>query len=368
MVNLPAVLFALAIPIAYLDATAPDRMRTPRRFALPPALHGPTWRALAGATGVAVTALALAGVALQELPARDAAFAVSEANAGRWDNARQPALSAATADPAMTSYLFTAGLAQAHAGNHAAAADLFRRVATAVDLPEAWLNLAAEDLEAGRPTAVSASLQAALRLGRQRPAVAMAAGDLALRIGNEAMAIDAFTAAAAISPSILADSWWGDDAARRAIHGAVSNAALSSVGPERAWEVALMSGDAAGAANFAPDDARRDFVRAWEGDEAARVRLTATCEAQPLNIGVLLLCARAEGRAGNLERANEFRYLANVQIGGAYSLGAELRVNDQQAVGRSLEGDPAIFWGTYTYRRPTPWDVLVPSLVHLTLE
>jgi hypothetical protein len=81
-----------------------------------------------------------------------------------------------------------------------------------------------------------------------------------------------------------------------------------------------------------------------------------------------LLCARAEGRIGEVDRANEFRYIANAQVGTAYSEGAETRVARGVVVGRSLEGNPAIFWGTYTYRRPTPWDVLVPSLVHLTLE
>ena len=87
----------------------------------------------------------------------------------------------------------------------------------------------------------------------------------------------------------------------------------------------------------------------------------SACRAQPLNIPRLLLCARAEGRAGNLDAANEFRYIADAQIGGAYSVAAELRVATQPLVGRTLEGNPAIFWGTFTYRRPTPWDMLVPS-------
>jgi hypothetical protein len=39
-----------------------------------------------------------------------------------------------------------------------------------------------------------------------------------------------------------------------------------------------------------------------------------------------------------------------------------------ELVGRTIEGGLASFYGTYTYRRPTPWDLLVPSLIHFTVK
>jgi tetratricopeptide (TPR) repeat protein/O-antigen ligase len=362
MVNLPAVLLALAIPIAYLDATA-GAAPVQHRLLLPQASSP-----IASLAGGALVAVALGGLLVQELPARDSDIGVALANQGNWQAAREPAIRAARADPDISSYQFTAGLAEAHAGNHSAAATNFRRVAETDDLPEAWLNLAAEEFASGRAADSIQSLHAALRLGYQRPAVAMAAGDLALRAGDVELAKAAFTSAVATNPSLLADPWWSQDPAREAIYQDVVNAAMLAAPAFRQWEVALMSGDGARAATLAPDDHSRDFVAAWSGDRAAASRLDTACVEEPLNIQLLLLCARASGRAGYTDRANELRYIANVQIGGAYSLGAETRVATGPQVGRTLEGDPAIFWGTYTYRRSTPWDLLVPGVVHLTLE
>jgi hypothetical protein len=65
--------------------------------------------------------------------------------------------------------------------------------------------------------------------------------------------------------------------------------------------------------------------------------------------------------------ANRLRDLANVSVQSSYVDGAEARVSDTGMVGRQLIGDPADLWATYTYRRPGPWDMLVPTLLHLML-
>lgn len=149
-------------------------------------------------------------------------------------------------------------------------------------------------------------------------------------------------------------------------------AAAAVASPHVAWELALMAGDPARARELATaaalDPSTTDFIDAWAGDEAAYGRLIDRCTTDSLNIRVLFLCARIEGRRGDVEAANDWRYLANAQVGGTYAQGAELRIATAPPVGRTLAGNPAIFWGTYTYRRFTPWDVLVPSLVHLTLR
>jgi hypothetical protein len=256
-------------------------------------------------------------------------------------------------------------------GQHAAAAADFAVVAARDDLPEAWLDLAAEQAELGQAPDALRSVAAALRLGIQRPAVAMPAGDLALRLGDDDLAVRAFMGAISTAPSLAADPWWAADEDRARSLQEVVGSILGSTVPLR-WEVALMVGDGERAASAALDpasgDLAADVVKAWTGDAAARDRLLGHCAADPLDLDALLWCARLEGRAGQLGRANDLRYLANTLIGGAYSGGGELRVNPRPVIGRSSEGGPAIFWGTYTYRRSTPWDILVPSLIHLTLQ
>jgi tetratricopeptide (TPR) repeat protein len=364
--NMPAVLFAAAFPIAYLDATSPAGAQlSSQRLALPRMTRG------LSVIATAVALVAVAGLLWQEVAAGQHDAAVSRANVGDWSAADAPARAAAEADPAISPYLFTAGLTASRSGDHAAAAAYFALVANRDDLPEAWLDLAAEQAALGeRPDALR-SIASAMRLGIQRPAVAMAAGDLALRLGDDDLAAHAFTGALSSTPSLAADPWWTADAARARILTTIVESILGSSLPLR-WEVALMVGDRERAASAALDPASGDLgpdvVKAWTGDVAARDRLLGRCAADPLDLGALLWCARIEGRMGHVDRANVYRYLANTLNGGAYAAGAELRVNPNRVVGRTLEGGPAIFWGTYTYRRSTPWDILVPSLIHLTLQ
>ena len=54
---------------------------------------------------------------------------------------------------------------------------------------------------------------------------------------------------------------------------------------------------------------------------------------------------------------------------GSYRSAGELRVDDSSAGAYPvLEGGASIAWGTYTYRRVTAWDVLVPGLLRLTIR
>jgi O-antigen ligase len=363
--NFPAILMAAAIPVALLDATAARSPLTASR-------RVPSF-AWAGATAGGLTVLAaLLFLGAQELPAMDEANAVQLANAGDWAAAAAPARIAAAGDPRIGSYLFTAGLTAAHVGDHVAAARYFAEVTAENDVPEAWLDLAAEQVALGDRTSAASSLEAALRLGRQRPGVAIPIGDLALRIGQDELALEAFTAAVINVPSFLADPWWTLDPTRIAARDEVAARAMAATTADTQWEIALMTGDVANARTLAAtpglDPSTIDFVDAWTGDEAAFERLITRCQRDSLQLQPLFWCARIEGRRGDVDRANDYRYLANSINGGSYRNGAEIRVATESLVGRSSEGNLAIFWGTYTYRRPTPWDVLVPSLVHLTLE
>jgi len=360
--NLPGILFAAAIPVAYLDATSPERGPQP----------APSWVArLSIARPAAFMAtllafIAVVGLLVQELPAVQLARAAASADVGDWTAADGPARAAAAADPEVAAYDFTAGLTAAHAGDYAASAGYFEAVVIRTDLPEAWLNLAAEQVALGRQADAAASLQLAARLGIQRTGPAMAIGELARSIGLKDLAIDAFAAAVALSPSIAADPWWHSDPNRAALYPAVLARAIARGGSE--WEIVLISGDLEHAATLAADlgGTAPEITAAWGGDGVALGELFDQCRASPLD-ALTSWCARLADRSGDSETANQFRYIADTANTGSFELAGELRVTNPPPNGES-QGSTATFWGTYTYRRPTPGDVLVPSLVHLELQ
>jgi hypothetical protein len=239
------------------------------------------------------------------------------------------------------------------------------------DLPEAWLNLAAEQAEVGRMEEAAASLERALRIGHQRPVIGMPAGELALRIGRPDLADFAFAQTLLRAPSLAADPWWQASDERRDAFSRALDAAVPLAGGPTAWELRLMAGDPSEAKRLAAQDGQPAFalnvIDAWTGNATAADGLVADCVANPLDQRALLWCARIEGRRGHVDSANRLLDLANTSFQSSYVFGAELRVSESGMVGRQLVGEPADLWATYTYRRPGPWDILVPSLIHLKL-
>ena len=366
--NMPAILFAAALPVAWLDATSPGAPRLAGR-ALPVA----PGRLASLSIALAVIA---AGVGLEwaELHAATHARAVALANQGDWEAAAPLAAQTAAQDPAWPPYQLTEGLAAARAGDHARAAEAFRRVVAADDLPEAWLDLAAEEASLGDVAGARGAIVRALRLGYQRPALAMPAGDLALRLGDAALAREAFVSALVVAPSLAGDPWWSLEPARDALFPTVREKAIERAGASGGWQIALVAGGPERARSLAAQQdaaaAARDahIIAAWSGDASALTAVLDACAANPLDLTAVSWCARLEGRAGDVAAANRYRAWAHTVLGGSYVLAAELRVRSDDQVGRSDAGNPAIFYGHYTYRQPTPWDLLVPGLVHLTLE
>ena len=362
--GIPGILFAAVIPVAYLDATAN------RRSADQPASMqrgGARTSGTVAIASLAIVAVAVGGLLLQEIPALQMERAVDAADRGDWAVADAPARAAAAEDPDVAAYDLAAGLAAAHLGDHTAAVGYFAAVVARSDLPEAWLNLAAEQWQLGRAVDASASLTRAMRLGSQRPAVSMPAGNLALQMGNEALALTAFEEAVASVPSLAGDPWWSG-APQSGIAKQVFEQAIA-VGPlDSRWEVALMSGQTDRARTLAGSlaDPREalEFIEAWAGTPNGVDTILADCGAHPLDMILIEWCGRISRRDGNTARGNDFGYLAETLSGGAYPYSAELRVNTGTPVGR-IEGIPASLWGTYTYRRTTPMDILVPSLLHL---
>lgn len=358
--NFPAVLFAFALPIAWLDATSERTVPLPGwlRRSLPRPGR------FAGLAAVAVLTVAVAGHAWSETNAIAHQDAVDAANAGDWARALPLARAAATADPGIPAYQFTLGLAEAHAGDTAAAADAFRRSATADDLPPAWLDLAAEELALGDRAPARDALGRAMRLGEQHPVVAVGAGTLYLELGEPDAARDAFAAALIDDPSLAGDPWWSAAPDRAALFPSVVDEAIARADPPIAFQVAMLSGrdDAAQriAGTFAPGDRDVDLllVRAWGGDEEALRELAARAKASPLDFTLVGWCARVTAHRGEQDAALR----CGVPAGG---VPGELRVATAEGGPLTIAGELTGFYGQYTYRRAVPWDQVVPGLPRL---
>jgi len=359
--NMPAFLLASVIPVAYLDAALVSEQRA-RTTSVPAP------RPLVDALAAVVVVVAIAGLLVQEVPALRHDQALRAAAAGDWAGADSPARDAAAMDPDIGSYQLTAGLTAAHAGDRLSAIGFFERVVGQADLPEAWLDLAAEQAEAGMADESHASVERALRLGGQPNAISMAAGDLALRLGDRRLAIDLFVRSLLRTPSLAGDPWWAADGPQLEIYQDVLSRATQQA-PEIAWRLWLMAGETDKARMAAGDSGFSVLVvDAWTGNAAALDGLLAICAAGPLEVGNLGWCARVLRHLGREPTSEVFRERVELISIGASPLAAELRVSSPGVMLEQLAGDPADLWATYTYRRPAPWDLLAPSLIHLRLE
>jgi O-antigen ligase len=368
--NFPGVLFLAAIPVAYLDATASRAPAVPRPIRWPVALPG---RLAAGALVLAV--VIGAGLGWSESVAATSETAVLATIRGDWAAADPLARDAASRDPAQPVYLFDAGLTAAHAGDHAAAADYLRRAVDLDPLPVALVDLAAEEVLLGRADDARTHLEAAAGLGLQRPAVAMAAGELAARLGMDDLAMDGYAAALAGLPSLAADPWW-------ATAGRPGPALIDIVGraetratPDVAWQIGLFGGSTpARLRELAAADATSyggltawDVVQAYldpTGDAARAV--FAAADAHPLDWQLATWAERLAFAAH--DDATGYRYGRIAQtVSGAFVGGLDVRVVPSDEWRQGLAELYPIFWGPYTYRRWSARDMLVPSLVHVNV-
>jgi O-antigen ligase/tetratricopeptide (TPR) repeat protein len=362
--NMPAILFAAALPIAWLDASA----------ATAPGMQRWAWGGRLGRAPVAVAfatvAISGSGLLLSERTAAIEDRAVRLANAGDWAAAYEPARSAVELDPAWPPYQLTLGLAAAYAGDHVAAADAFRRAATTDDLPEAWLNLAAEEALLGRTSASRAALVEAMRLGLQRPAIAMAIGQLAAQLGESQIRDTAFVAALVKLPTLAGDVWWQTDAARAARFMSLLDAAAEATGPASAWQILMAAGEfdrARSTLPAAPPTAGPlpgDVIDAWSGDRNAFARVLDVCRDAPSNTTAIDWCARLSARVGDLPAAQAYREQSFLLLGDPFGP-FEIRVADGPLTGGATEVGVAHLYGAFTYRRYTPANLLAPSLIHL---
>jgi O-antigen ligase len=355
----PAILLALALPIARLDAwiTAEEAEPSGRD------LRARRWLAAILLAAVVLSTLAAAGV---EGPARSVERAAAAANGGDWVSALAMAGPAAVDDPRLAPHLLLRGLAAAHADDLEAAESSLAAAAALDDYAPTWVDLAAVRLRRGDESGARAALASALRLGYQHPPIAAAAAGLYRDLGDADAAADALAWAWAGAPSMASDPAWQAPEWRDIAGRAELIARERADGTWNGFVLALELEDTAAALALADElggvtgeDARLGAL-AWRGDESAFESLHARARARPNDGAVVGLCRRVAdvGRS----RGEDAWACDGVAPTDAYPV---VRVGtpllDQVMPGRGV-----YFHAPYAFRRVLPQDLLVPWLVRLS--
>jgi O-antigen ligase/tetratricopeptide (TPR) repeat protein len=373
--NAPSVLFAFAIPIAWLDATAPrpakpdwfarlwTKARIPARFGM-----------VAGVAGIVAVGGAAAFLAWSESGAALMRDGTNLLNDREPLKAVKPLEAAVAGDSAMPPYHLALGLALADTGDLRGAEREFSAAASMDGLPQAWLDLAAVQARLDEADSARQSLDQALRLGDQQAGVAIGAGQVALEIGDLDLARASFARALVIIPRLAGDPWWTADASRAAIWPDVYRMAFEQVSAPTQFQLALEAGDTGAAAEaiLAIDDpelaATSEIVLAvWNGVDGSLDQLEARARQRPLDTTVVNWCANLLRRAGDREKAATYSAWAETINGNASIAGYEVRVVTERKQ-HIVAGMSTLFYGHYTYRRPVPMVQLVSWLPELGYE
>jgi tetratricopeptide (TPR) repeat protein len=363
--DMPAVMFAAILPVAALDAIETRSMS--------PAADRPSVRALALVPAIAAFAAASFILSL-ERPAflSDSAVAAMPDDPGRAILLEDEALGD---DPGHPAYLWTRGLAEAASGGDAdhAISDLLA-VADHDDLPQAWLDVAWLYLQRGDRAGADDSLQRALRLGIQQPAVTIAAIPMLLELGRHDRAEEAAAAALEVAPTLVDDPWWSSSPDLARTRDAAVDDALATADPYRAWQIALLAGRADQARSIAqglPPDEQAiavPAIDAWLGVPGAFERLEATATANPL-AGAATWAARIADKEGDTAAADRFHRWAAIGYGTSGSdFGYDTVVTNDPHASIGAPGPNAAFHDRYVYRRSSPADMLVGNLPRLTVR
>ena len=233
---------------------------------------------------------------------------------------------------AIPAYAFARGLAEARAGDPAAALAALAGVGEADDLPVAWLDVAALRLDAGDATGAREALDRALRLGRQQPAIVFATGALLERVGDPAGADAAWSATLRSLPSLAGDPWWADPA-RAARWTGIRDAALAGMAPEAAADLWLSSGDAEQAsasasqiADPAPASGRSSPSQPGTATRRTARPLDAYAQDHPFDLVAVAWAGRVAARVGDLAAVADYRLWADTVVGTAGGAVGEIRV------------------------------------------
>jgi O-antigen ligase len=368
--NVPPALFAFALPIAYLDATATSSSGAPE----PSLVRSSRAGVLAAAIAVVLVIGSGAVLARSEQWAAIENKAVLDLNDGHADLAYPWAREAAVGDPSLAPYQFTYALAAARTGNSEEAAGAFRRAAMLDGLPESWLGLADALVQLDDEDGARDSLARALRLGVQQPGVAIAAADLYLRLGDVQHARALVAATIAAVPSLAGDPGLAARVAPALDVKTIVDEVIAGSGPDAAVELAVLGNrldEARTLADRLPagrNEMFQEIIAAWGGDAAAMQRFLARAPERPLDIEILNWCSRLSDHAGNAAAAERYRKWANIDNGLSGIPGLTVHVTVGPSGPSRNGGITSAFYGHYTYRRPTPWDQLPTDVLRLTYD
>jgi hypothetical protein len=103
-----------------------------------------------------------------------------------------------------------------------------------------------------------------------------------------------------------------------------------------------------------------DIIEAWGGDAEAIRSVGRRAEDDPMDPIVLAWAARVSERAGDHAAAARYRRL--VRLGPHYGpTTVDTGVGDRDPSRDATLGTSTFYYGTYTYRRTTPMDLVVPG-------
>jgi tetratricopeptide (TPR) repeat protein len=363
--NFTPALIALAVPVAYLDATSSSRNAMFER--LPPVA-----RRGAPLAGVLAIVVAVGFLTWSESQATLQAQAVAAINADRPADGLEAARAAALADPGFAAYHLTHAIAAYDTNLLPEAAEAFRTAASLDDLPNAWLGLAAAETRLGNTDDAKVALDRALRLGRQQPAILLAAAALERSLHDDG-------AASLLADLLAARPCLAEDAGFRALAGTdlvgvTAEAARQLDGTPAEVELDLClrrDEDATAAAGSLTGDVgavMRLVVQGWHGSPYAREALDQIAHTHPLDQTALGWSARLARRAGDTEAAADDERWGNLASVYAGFLARPTGTAPRGGSAVGTVGSTAQFYGHYTYRRPTPWDLIPIDLPHLIDE
>jgi O-antigen ligase/tetratricopeptide (TPR) repeat protein len=284
LVNVPALLFAMALPIAWLDATAlPEPVDGTADRA-----SGARWRlGLLPLVMAVATAGILVGLGRVESVTDSADYGVAAADRDDWTEATRRFEEAADADPGLIAYQFQLGVSAANIVDLETAEAALAAAAAADDYPYAWLNLASVRLQRGDTSGARQALERAERLGLQRTAVAVAAGWLRQQLSDSQAALQDYAAAIILIPTLAADPFWASPSGPPGGMGAILPLVAQQATPSTMLHVDLVLGrldraraDAAALAGMDPT-LYPLVVPAWEGDPTAWAALQAEADRRP---------------------------------------------------------------------------------------
>lgn len=310
LMNVPAVLLALALPIAWLDAAAqPSATERPAD-----GQHRSTRWGPAIPLGAAIaTCVIIVGLARIEAVAGIASQGVQAANADAWAEATRLAGEAVAGDPDLNVYRFQLGVSVANAGDLQLAERSLHASATADDYRYAWLNLAAVRWKLGDPSGAREALARAERLGLQRTALAIAAGWLRQQLGDEQAATEDYATAVGQMPTLADDPFWTSPSGPRGGLTTILQAVQQRASPTTMLQIHLILGqldlarqDVAALSPSDPDMYRL-LIPAWEGDAEAWNALQAEAASRPLDPAPASWCRLIATYMGDEPLARKYR-------------------------------------------------------------